>query len=221
MRRPPDLSAFPNFPVTGGTVLLAVGVTLAKLAGRDVSKLYETVAIRQGEIWRLVSCTLPHVNVMHLIFNAYWTWVFGTLVEEVYGHFRTAAIFLLFALVANGSEYAILDGGIGLSGVGYGLFGLIWVLSYRRSEFSGAIDRNTVVLFVIWFFACIVTTLTGILPVANIAHGMGAAIGALLGYALTVHGVRRQLSSGAIAAVVAAVLLGTTIARPWINLAKD
>ena len=219
MRRPPNWTEFPKFPVTAGTILLAAGVTIARLNHYDVTKLEETVAIRQGEVWRLLTSTLPHGDAIHLIFNLYWTWVFGSLVEQVYGHLRTFAIFLLFAWVANGAEYAILDGGIGLSGVGYGLFGLLWVLSNRDPKFRDAVDKNTVSLFVIWFFACIAMTLGG-RPIGNIAHGVGAGIGALLGYVITARGPHRLASVGATAAAVVAVLIGTTLARPWINVSK-
>jgi tetratricopeptide (TPR) repeat protein len=133
---------------------------------------------------------------------------------------RTAAIFLLFALVANGSEYAILSGGIGLSGVGYGLFGLLWVLSRRHPKFAGVVDTKTISLFVIWFFACIVMTAAG-MPIGNIAHGAGAAIGALLGYTIISAGFRHRVGEAAIAGIVLAVMLGATMARPWINLSAD
>jgi membrane associated rhomboid family serine protease len=216
MRRPPDWKEFPKFPVTAGVMLLAAGVSLAKFGERDVSRLYETVAIRQGEIWRLITSTLPHANIVHLVFNLYCMWVFGTVVEKAYGHLRTAAIYLLFAVVANGAEYAILVGGIGLSGIGYGLFGLLWVLSRRDPEFREVVDKNTISLFVIWFFACIVMTLAGT-PIGNIAHGVGAGAGALPGYVITARGPSRLAGAGAIAIVAAAVLLGSTVGRPWIN----
>jgi len=47
--------------------------------------------------------------------------------------------------------------------VGYGLFGLLWVLSRRDERFRDSIDPRTVVVFVVWFF-CIATTLTHTFP---------------------------------------------------------
>jgi membrane associated rhomboid family serine protease len=220
MRRPPPLRDFIKYPIVGGTVALAVAVTLALWSGRiDVSALDETVDIRRGQLWRLLTSTLPHVNVLHLVFNVYWTWAFGTLIEETFGHLKTLAIFVLFAVTANGAEYVFLDGGVGLSGVGYGLFGLLWVLSRRNPRFSEAIDQNTVGLFVMWFFACIVMTLAGY-PVANIAHGVGAGTGALLGWAISSSPRQRIAAFAALALCVAGVLAGATFARPWINFSK-
>jgi membrane associated rhomboid family serine protease len=220
MRRPPPLTDFIKYPIVGGTIALAVGVSLASWSGKiDVSSLYATVDIRRGQLWRVLTSTLPHVNFLHLAFNVYWTWVFGTLIEEMFGHARTLLVFVLLAVAGNGAEYAFLDGGVGLSGIGYGLFGLLWVLSRRDARFSEAVDHNTVLTFVVWFFACIFMTVAGY-PIGNVAHGVGAAAGALLGLAISSSGQRRRATAAGLSALVAGVLVGATFARPWINLSK-
>src|SRR5712691_287592 len=185
MRQPPKVTEFLKYPVIAGIALLATGVTVADWLKMDVTPLVENAMVRHGELWRLGTCIFPHVSALHLIFNVYWLWVFGTLLEEVYGHFKTVALILLFAVGSGAWEFAITVGGIGLSGVGYGLFGLLWILSRRDDRFRDAIDAKTVQLFVIWFFLCIVTTVTNVMPVANIAHGTGAVLGILTGLAIT------------------------------------
>jgi len=220
MRRPPELSQLGKFPVTGGSILLAVVVTLAYWNHSDVAFLMEDGNVRRGEVWRLVTSALPHGDIFHLMFNAYWIWAFGTLVEEVFGHVKTAALFVLLALGSGAAEYALLTGGIGLSGVGYGLFGMLWVLSRRDPHFAGSVDSNTTALFVVWFFACVVLTVTRIFPVGNVAHGAGALIGALVGLAIVGRGVRRISATFATAVIVAGGLVGATVARPWVNLSK-
>lgn len=96
MRIPPRISEFPRYPVIGGTALLAVGVTGLWWAKFNISPLVGDIMIRRGELWRLVTTILPHGGILHLVFNVYWLWVFGTLVEEVFGHFKTALLILLF-----------------------------------------------------------------------------------------------------------------------------
>ncbi len=220
MRRPPPWTDFLKFPVVSGTIAFAVAVTIASLSGKvDVSPLCETGEIRRGQLWRLLTSALPHVNPMHLVFNVYWIWVFGSLIEESYGHARTFAIFILLTVAANGAEYALLAGGVGLSGVGFGLFGLLWALSRHDRGFVDVIDRNTIRLFVAWFFFCIVLTVSGY-PIGNVAHGVGAGAGALLGWTISVSARRRFVGSAVLTILVAAVLLGSTFARPWINLSK-
>lgn len=222
MRRPPAYSQFPRFPVTGGTILLAVIVSLAywgKLL--DVTPLFADGNVRRWQLWRLVSSALPHGSPLHLLFNLYWTWVFGTLVEETFGHVRTALLFVLLALGSGAAEYALLEGGIGLSGVGYGLFAFCWVLSRRDRRFAGAVDSNTTSVFVVWFFVCIVLDRMGAMRIANIAHGAGALLGFLVGLAITGPTKQRLMAIASVVAIVVAVVAGSTVARPWVNLAAE
>jgi hypothetical protein len=173
--------------------------------------------IRRGQLWRLTTSIFPHVGVLHLAFNIYWLWVFGTLIEQVYGHLKAAALIVLFALASASMEFAFAVGGAGLSGVGYGLFGLLWVLSLRDDRFHDAVDRRTIELFVVWFFFCLLMTLAKVFPVGNIAHGAGAICGALTGAAITAQR-RRQLFVAGITAIILFGLWGSTIGRPRINL---
>lgn len=216
MRQPPKWTEFPKFPVTVGTGLLAIGVTVAWWAKMDVSSLMEDAMIRRGELWRLVTSIFPHVDVLHLIFNLYWLWVFGTLVEEVYGHFKTAALILLFAVGPNALEYAFSSGGVGLSGVGYGLFGLLWILSKRDERFRDSVDQRTVKLFVIWFFFCIFATATNFMRVGNVAHGAGGVLGILTGFALMVPKRRVPFTVG-IGLILGLSLWAATAGRSRVN----
>jgi len=217
MRQPPGPNEFTRFPVTGGTALLALGVTLAWWAGKlDVSPLLEDFHIRQGQLWRLLTSALVHLDVLHLAFDVYWTWVFGSLIEEKLGHVATLAIFVLLALGSGAAEYAVFIGGAGLSGIGYGLFGMLWVLTYRDRRFEGAIDNQTAALFVGWFFFCIVMTYLG-KPVGNVAHGMGFVLGALLGSAISGPRLERVIGASTVVLLFAASLLAAIFFRSRVN----
>jgi membrane associated rhomboid family serine protease len=217
MTASPKWTDFPKYPAITGVAVLAVVVTIAWWAKVDISALFESAEIRRGEVWRLVTSALPHVDILHLAFNIYWLWIFGTIVERVYGHARTALLIALFALGASSLDFAFDRGGVGLSGVGYGLFGLLYVLSERDERFRGAIDRRTTQLFIGWFFLCILTTVTHIYVVANIAHGAGAFLGILVGLAVTLPNRRIPLSAS-IFAIILFGLWGSTLGRPTINL---
>ena len=217
MRAPPSLTEFPRYPIAAGVSLLAIVVTAAWWMGKDVSPLFETAMIRRGELWRLLTSVLPHGGILHLAFNVYWIWVFGTLLEQELGPIKTAGLILLFAAIPNALEFAFLSGGIGLSGVGYGFFGLLWVLSTRDDRFRDAIDPGTIQLFIVWFFICIATTITNVMPVANIAHGGGAVMGILAGFAIA-RGGRRFLALAGIVALSLLSLGAATLWRPRINL---
>src|SRR5437764_13609180 len=97
MRPPPPPSAFLNYPLTVGVGFLAVAATVAWHAGWDVSPAVMNFLAWDGEPWRLLTSALPHVNALHLLFNLYWLWAFGTAVEESFGQLRAAAILFFFA----------------------------------------------------------------------------------------------------------------------------
>ena len=220
MLTPPRLSDFPRYPVIGGTLLLATGVTIAKWSGFDVTPLVATAALRHGQPWRLITDILPHGDVLHLGFNLYWMWVFGAVVEEAFGHLKTAALLLLFAIGASALQYGILNTGIGLSGVGYGFFGLLWMLSKYDRQFQDAVDPRTVQVFLIWFVFCIITTVTNILPVANLAHGGGLILGVLVGIAIG-RPEQRALYSGLTALAFGLMVWTATSGRPLVNLSGE
>jgi len=215
----PKWTDFPKYPVIAGVSALAIAATVAWWAKVDVNVLFETADIRRGQLWRLFTSIFLHLDVLHLLFNIWWLWIFGTQVERVFGHAKTALLVILFAVESGSLDFAFSRGGVGLSGVGYGFFGLLWVLSKKDERFRGALDARTVNLFVGWFFLCIFTTVTGIYPVGNVAHGAGALLGILLGYGIA---VRRQRLATNIAAGMLCTLgiLGSTIARPYVNLSR-
>jgi membrane associated rhomboid family serine protease len=217
MRPAPKWTEFPQYPVVAGTAILAIAGTIAWWSKVDVSPLFEAAMIRRGELWRLITGIFPHVDILHLAFNIYWLWVFGTLVEQVYGHLRAAALIAFFALGSGSLEFALAVGGVGLSGVGYGLFGLLWGLSRYDDRFRGAVDQKTVQLFVVWFFFCIAMTVMHISSVGNIAHGAGAVLGILTASAIVVPH-RRLLIAASIVAILLFGLWGSTLGRPRINL---
>ena len=136
------------------------------------------------EPWRLVTSILPHGDVIHLAFNLYWLWIFGAIVETRFGHVATLAMVVVFAAGSGAAQFATGVGGIGLSGVGYGLFGLLFALSRKDSQLLGVMDDGTAKLFVGWFFFCILLTYADVWAIANVAHGMGAFLGVGTGLAL-------------------------------------
>lgn len=224
MRSPPSPARLLAYPVAGGLGLLAIAVTVATGSGRWPIERFEVgpTAFR-GEPWRLFTATLPHIGPIHLLFNVYWLWVFGTLLEEVLGHARLLALIALFAVGSMAAEYAIFGGGVGLSGVGYGLFGMLWVLSTRDRRFAGAVDARTVQSFALWFVFCIVSTYLKVFAVANVAHGVGALLGLLVGVTMSegLPVARRLMAAAGVPAVVVASLLGATVLRPRVNLSHD
>lgn len=222
MLQPASLKDVPRYPVTAGVGIAAIVVTLMWWSGHGIDAFELNGKVwEKWELWRAFTSTLPHGSFFHIAFNLYWLWVFGALLERVYGHLKTAAIFAFLAFGSMLAQFAVSEGGVGLSGVGYGLWGLFWVLEKRDARFADAVDRRTSQTFVIWFFLCIVLTETNVLRVANVAHGVGAVLGALLGWAVSGTPSMKWKAIAALGILMISSVLGSTVFWPQVNLSSS
>ena len=132
--------------------------------------------IKSGQIWRLVTPIFLHMGWLHLLFNLYWTYQFGLLLEARLGSGKILILVFIVAIASNVAQfYASGPSFGGLSGLNYGFFGFLWIKS-RFDPGSGLhIPENLVIFFMIWLVLCAVG-LFG--PVANTAHFVGLLAGA-------------------------------------------
>ena len=217
VRRAPKWTEIPQYPVIAGTAALAIAVTIAWWFKVDISPLFATAMIRRERTLAIghlhpasprhsasrVQCLLA-LDFRKRRRARIWTSQDGRAHRFVRSRFGRNGI-------------RIRAWRVGLSGVVYGLFGLLWVLSPRDERFHDVVDRRTVQLFVLWFAFCVFTTLAHILPVANIAHAAGAVLGVLVGFAVIAPD-RRALAATGIAVILCVGLWGSTLGRPRINL---
>jgi membrane associated rhomboid family serine protease len=223
----PELN-FRRAPVT--LILAAVAVALEAVCFLDPErrefyyndfKLGIWHQVWQGEPWRPFTTTLLHGGFLHALFNVYWLCTFGPAIESWWGSFRALGLIVLLAYVSSLAQYVFanyfvgvheVSPSVGLSGVVYGLFGVVWIASRYRVEARAICSRETVQLMVVWFFLCIVATRLGWMRVANVAHGAGLALGLLIGVA--VFQTRRRWIWTTLAVVFSLITLATLIAAP-------
>lgn len=136
----------------------------------------------EGQLWRPFTTTLLHGSLLHAAFNIYWMITLGTAIEHRIGSPRYFVFIVVVAYFSTmGQFYFSPNGIVGLSGVVYGLFGLMWIGRKYVSEWYWICNDDTVRLMVGWFFFCFVLSYLGIMRVANIAHGAGLAMGWAIG----------------------------------------
>ena len=157
--------------------------------------------VRHGEVWRLFMPIFLHFGAFHLVGNMTSLWVFGSAIEITRGWPRMLILVLVLAAVTNYAEYRLnlgwtFDPGEGfrndqpffqelpmfggMSGVVFGLFGLIWTRSRLLPESGFRMPRDLVVWMLIWTLAC---TAGFVGPIANVAHLSGLAVGMAIGAA--------------------------------------
>lgn len=143
--------------------------------------------IAGGEVWRLVTPIFMHANVLHIVFNLWLLITFGTLIEARRGTWMFAALVLFAAVASNVGQhiYNIRVAGeprlfLGMSGVGYALFGYLWMKGLHEPEPGMVLHSGTVQTMLFWLVLC----MTGAIgPVANAAHVVGMVVGMLFGLA--------------------------------------
>jgi membrane associated rhomboid family serine protease len=120
-------------------------------------------AVARGDWWVVITSAFLHLGVLHIAFNMYILWVFGPVIEQLYGHVEYLLLYLLCAL--GGSVLTILVApdtfAVGASGAIFGLFGLAFVVTRRRhlmlgpqargilSQAGGLLMLNLIITFVV------------------------------------------------------------------------
>ncbi|HEX9635094.1 MAG TPA: rhomboid family intramembrane serine protease [Candidatus Limnocylindria bacterium] len=142
-------------------------------------------AVAQGEWWRIFTSAFLHLGLLHLAFNMYALWLFGPIMEQLYGHVEYAVLFLLCA--AGGSVLTIVaapdSAAAGASGAIFGLFGLAFVVSRRRHLLLGPQARA--ILSQAGGLLLINLLITFTIPqISWTGHLGGLAIGVLIGLLL-------------------------------------
>lgn len=211
----PPLQDAPKYPFTSMVAVGAIVISLNWWTGGNLMERLVVPDSMPSKPWTLLTSTLPHVSVIHLLFNLGWWWMLGSRVEHVWGGPKAFAIFALLAAISSAAQHALSGSGVGLSGVVYGLCTFLWVAQDRVPGLERIVTKQTLNLFAVWFVICVVLTVTDVMQIGNVAHGAGAVAGWLLGKCIVSQ--RRPAWVAGLVATTALVAMLATVARPWVN----
>ena len=144
----------------------------------------ENGAIRDGQFWRLLTATLLHSGILHLLFNLYALFALGPQLEAYFGHVRFAAIYLLSGLCGSLASYAFSDSlSVGASGAIFGLVGATTVYFFKYRDNFGQHGRS-ILQNMIFFIA--INLVFGLSSgfIDNWGHMGGLIGGAVVAYGL-------------------------------------
>jgi GlpG protein len=125
-----------------------------------------------------VTSVFVHLEIWHVAFNCYWLWQMGSHLERAVGWKMWLGFFIAAAVLSSGAQLVFTgDMGIGMSGVLYAMFGLMWFTRDRFLQFNAVLDNRTVALLLVWMVGCILLTFAGAVTVGNTAHVTGLLFG--------------------------------------------
>nr|CAD1826218.1 unnamed protein product [Ananas comosus var. bracteatus] len=94
--------------------------------------------IDKGQIWRLITSSLLHANVAHLMINCYSLNSIGPVVEQLSGPRRFLAVYFTSALASSVMSYRLSKlPAVGASGAIFGLVGSYAVFLLRHRKLLG------------------------------------------------------------------------------------
>jgi len=90
--------------------------------------------VSTGQWYRLITVVLVHASLLHIASNMYSLWMFGNLLEGIFGTARFAVIFVISGITASTASVFLGPHNaysVGASGAIFGLLGALLVVGKR------------------------------------------------------------------------------------------
>lgn len=153
-------------------VTILTDYTLLNHGALDVSKVFE------GEIWRIATHPILHVNLTHLILNISALRSIGPHVQTCWGldGFVKIAFLSTISIVAVKILLKRKENSVGLSGVLYAMEGSLNIITAQRNGIQSQLT-STVNMFVADYFFGFVMKKAGVMQVDHLGHICGYIAG--------------------------------------------
>ncbi|HET7645446.1 MAG TPA: rhomboid family intramembrane serine protease [Candidatus Limnocylindria bacterium] len=174
--------------LSGGSLLS--GGLMGSVGPVGESQLLNGILVANGEWWRMITSTFVHLGLIHLGFNMYVLYLYGPVVERMYGSLEYGLIYLLCG--AGGSVLTILwdptQFAAGASGAIFGIIGLLFAVSRRHHAVLGREARS--MMAGIGSYLVFLLIFTFVMPrISWTGHLGGLIVGFVLGWLLPPTGV--------------------------------
>ena len=116
------------------------------LFGAKVNQL-----IVKGQYWRLFTAMFLHIGITHLFFNSYALYIYGPVVEQLFGKVKFLLIYIIAGLMGSLLSYMFsLNPSAGASGAIFGLMGsLLYFRKIHRNIFDRAVGSRLIMILAI------------------------------------------------------------------------
>ncbi len=149
------------------------------------------VLIAQGQYWRLFTAMFLHIGIMHLFFNSYALYLYGPVVEKLFGKQKFILVYLLSGLMGSLFSYLFSPNpAAGASGAIFGLMGsLLYFRQRKRDVFQRIFGPGLLIIIGINLFYGFVQP-----GIDNWGHIGGLVGGFILGNAVGLYRENRYLA---------------------------
>lgn len=132
-----------NILVVLNIIMFALTMTIPKLANMFI---LDPIAVRNGEVYRLLTSTFMHASILHLVFNMYALSIIGKQVETFLGKPKFLLVYLFSGLTGSLLSCAITNSySLGASGAIFGLMGSLLYFGYHYRLYLGSVLLGQIV----------------------------------------------------------------------------
>ena len=140
--------------ITIGIMVLLVLIYLYSVATNENILVYfwgvSKYFIKQGEVYRLLTGTFIHIDLIHLLCNLYALFVVGSMTEGYYGKKKFPIIYFVSAITGSMLSICMSDGfSIGASGAIFGLLGSLLYFGYHYRVYFGSVILRRIIPIII------------------------------------------------------------------------
>ncbi len=170
-----------NILIILNIIVFALTMTIPKLANMFV---LDPSSVRNGEVYRLITCIFMHASILHLVFNMYALSIIGKQVETFLGKTKFLIVYLFSGLTGSLLSCAITNTySLGASGAIFGLMGSLLYFGYHYRLYLGSVLLGQIVPVIV------INLVVGYLTpsIDNAAHIGGLVGGLFLSMALGVN----------------------------------
>lgn len=138
--------------------------------------------LQQGQVWRLLTPVLVHLDVFHCLVNVIGLWLIGAQLERYLGAWRYGGFIIVTAIFSNLAQFYFAGANFGgLSGILYAQLALIWGLGMWLERSPFYLPTYLLALLAVYYVA---SWLGWLGQMSNMAHTVGLMTGIALAYAL-------------------------------------
>ena len=132
--------------------------------------------VRNGELYRLITCGFLHADIIHLICNMYSLNIIGTQLESFIGKKKFLIVYLI-SLITGSLLSSVINSGwsVGASGAIFGLLGSLLYFGYHYRIYLGSVMKTQIIPILILNLG-----IGFIIPNIDMSAHIGGLVGGIL-----------------------------------------